>query len=220
VFFDKRMERAGDGSGYGSAVDVRSHGPARAAKLGAVGVLIRSIGTDHNRTPHTGGTEYETGIAKIPAAALSVPDAELLERLMKEKKPVRVRFTLTCHDDPDAETANVIGEIPGRERPGEIVLLGAHLDSWDLATGAIDDAAGCGIVIEAARQIGELPRRPRRTVRVVLFANEEHGQAGAKTYRQTFTIPRSSGTSPRSRRTAGRTPRPGSPGTRGRRRSP
>ena len=185
VFFDKRMERTGDGSGYGSAVDVRSHGPARAAKLGALGVLIRSIGTDHNRTPHTGGTEYETGIAKIPAAALSVPDAELLERLVKEKKPVRVRFTLTCHDDPDAETANVIGEIPGRERPGEIVLLGAHLDSWDLATGAIDDAAGCGIVIEAARQIGELPRRPRRTVRVVLFANEEHGQAGAKTYRQT-----------------------------------
>jgi carboxypeptidase Q len=192
VFFDKRMERTSDGSGYGSAVDVRSHGPSRAAKLGAVAVLIRSIGTDHNRTPHTGGTDYEAGIAKIPAAALSAPDAELLERLLKEKKPVRVHLTLTCHDDPDAETANVIGEIPGRERPGEIVLLGAHLDSWDLATGAIDDAAGCGIVIEAARQIGELPRRPRRTVRVVLFANEEHGQAGAKSYRQTHDseIPR------------------------------
>ncbi|HEX7252142.1 MAG TPA: M28 family peptidase, partial [Thermoanaerobaculia bacterium] len=184
VFFDKKMERTGDGSGYGAAVDVRSHGPARAAKLGAVAVLIRSIGTDHNRTPHTGGTEYEAGIAKIPAAALSVPDAELLERLLKEKKPVRVRLTLTCHDDPDADTANVVGEIPGRERPAEIVLLGAHLDSWDLATGAIDDGAGCGIVIEAARLIGELPRRPRRSVRVVLFANEEHGQAGANGYRQ------------------------------------
>jgi carboxypeptidase Q len=184
VFFDKRMERTRDGSGYGAAVDVRSHGPARAAKLGAAAVLIRSIGTDHNRTPHTGGTDYEAGIAKIPAAALSVPDAELLERLLKEKKPVRVRLTLTCHDDPDAETANVVGEIPGRDKPAEIVLLGAHLDSWDLATGAIDDGAGCGIVIEAARLIGELPRRPRRSVRVVLFANEEHGQAGANGYRQ------------------------------------
>src|SRR5262249_36954191 len=137
-----------------------------------------------NRTPHTGATNYEDGIPKIPAAALSIPDAELLERLLREKKPVRVRFTLSCHDDPDAETANVVGEIAGREKPEEIVVLGAHLDSWDLATGAIDDGAGCGIVIEAARRIGELPRHPRRTVRVVLYANEEHGLAGARAYRQ------------------------------------
>jgi hypothetical protein len=184
VFFDKRMERVGDGSGYGTAVDVRSHGPARAAKLGAAAVLIRSIGTDHNRTPHTGGTNYEEGVPKIPAAALSIPDAELLERLLREKKPVRVHFTLTCHDAPDAETANVVGDIAGREKPDEVVLLGAHLDSWDLATGAIDDGAGCGIVVEAARLIGELPRHPRRTVRVVLYANEEHGLAGGRAYRQ------------------------------------
>jgi carboxypeptidase Q len=184
VFFDKKMERMGDGSGYRTAVDVRSEGAARAAKLGAIGVLIRSVGTDHNRLPHTGGTQYEEGTSKIPAAALSIPDAELLERLLQTKKPVRVRFALGCHDDPDADTANVVGEIPGREKPEEIVLLGAHLDSWDLGTGAIDDGAGCGIVIEAARLIGELPRHPRRTVRVVLYANEEHGLAGGNGYRQ------------------------------------
>jgi hypothetical protein len=185
VFFNKRMVRAGDGSGYSTAVDVRSHGPARAAKLGAVAVLIRSIGTDHNRTPHTGGTDYEEGAPKIPAAALSIPDAELLERLLQEKKPVRVRLTLSCHDDSDAETANVIGEVAGRDKPQEVVLLGAHLDSWDLATGAIDDGAGCAIVMEAARLVGELPRHPHRTVRVVLYANEEHGLAGGRAYRQT-----------------------------------
>ncbi len=95
---------------------------------------------------------------------------------------MRVRFTLGCRTLPDAESANVIGEIPGRERPQEIVLLGAHLDSWDLGTGAIDDAAGCGIVIEAARQIGLMAQKPRRTVRVVLFANEENGLKGGKAY--------------------------------------
>jgi carboxypeptidase Q len=182
VFFNKKMERSADGSGYSRAVDVRTNGAARAAKHGAVGVLIRSIGTDHNRTPHTGATQYEEGVPRIPTAALSIPDAELLERLVRERKPVRVRFTLTCHDDPDAETANVIGEISGGGKPEEIVLLGAHLDSWDLGTGAIDDGAGCGIVIEAARLIGQLPRRPRRTVRVVLYANEESGLAGGHAY--------------------------------------
>ena len=96
--------------------------------------------------------------------------------------PVKVKFTLGCRTLPDAESANVIGDIPGRETPKEIVLLGAHLDSWDLGTGALDDAAGCGIVIEAARQIGKLPKRPKRTIRVVLFANEENGLKGGKAY--------------------------------------
>lgn len=182
VFFNKKMERASDGSGYGRAVDVRSRGASRAAKRGAVGVLIRSIGTDHNRTPHTGALVYQPDLPKIPAAALSIPDAELLERLGKEGKPVRVRFTLTCHEAPDAVSANVVGEIPGRGKADEIVLLGAHLDSWDLGTGAIDDGAGCAIVIEAARLIGQLPRRPLRTIRVVLFTNEESGLAGGRTY--------------------------------------
>jgi carboxypeptidase Q len=184
VFFNKRMERRADGAGYGRAVDVRGRGASRAAKHGAVGVLIRSIGTDDTRVPHTGGMRYETDAPKIPAAALSAPDADLLERLGHEGKPVRVRFTLTCGDAPPGESANVIGEIRGHEAPREIVLLGAHLDSWDKGTGALDDGAGCGIVIEAARLIGQLPRKPRRTVRVVLFANEEHGLDGANAYQR------------------------------------
>jgi carboxypeptidase Q len=184
VFFNKKMERAIDGSGYGRAVDVRTDGATAAAKQGAAGVLIRSIGTDHNRTPHTGGVTYGGDASKIPAAALSIPDAEMLERIVAEGHPVRVRFALGCSAEPDAESANVVGEIPGRGKPGEIVLLGAHLDSWDLGTGAIDDGAGCGIVLEAARAIGALPRRPARTIRVVLYANEEHGISGGKAYRE------------------------------------
>ncbi|MBC8646022.1 MAG: M28 family peptidase [Thermoanaerobaculia bacterium] len=184
VFFNKRMERRSDGAGYVRAVDVRGHGASRAAKHGAVGVLIRSVGTDDTRNPHTGGMRYEAEVPKVPAAALSAPDADLLERLGREGKPVRVRFHLTCGDAPPAQSANVIGEIRGRESPREIVLLAAHLDSWDMGTGAVDDGAGCGIVIEAARLIGQLPRPPRRTVRVVLFANEEHGLDGGKAYRK------------------------------------
>ncbi len=184
VFIDQPTARTSDGSGYGSAGHVRSEGPSAAAKLGAIGLLIRSIGTDDDRLPHTGGTHYTEGVAKIPAAALSAPDADLLTRLLA-RGPVRVRFTLGCRTLPDAESANVVGEIPGREAPQEIVLLGAHLDSWDLGTGALDDAAGCGIVIEAARQIGLMKERPRRTIRVVLFANEENGLKGGKTYAQT-----------------------------------
>jgi carboxypeptidase Q len=182
VFFNRRMRRTSAGVGYGEAVTVRSGGPSRAAKLGAVGVLIRSIGTDSNRMPHTGSLKYEEGVAKIPAAALSNPDADLLERLGREGRPVRVRFTLGCRDRGETESANVIGEIPGRGQPKEIVLLGAHRDSWDLGEGAIDDGAGCGIIIEAARLISGATPPPRRTIRVVLFSNEENGLAGGKSY--------------------------------------
>lgn len=182
VFFNKRMRRSAEGAGYGETVPVRGGGASRAAKLGAIGVLIRSVGTDSNRTPHTGSLKYEEGVLKIPAAALSNPDADLLERLVREGKPVRVHFTLGCRDLGLAETANVIGEIPGRGKPEEIVLLAAHRDSWDLGEGAIDDGAGCGVVIEAARLIGELPKRPRRTIRVILVGNEENGLAGGRAY--------------------------------------
>jgi carboxypeptidase Q len=184
VFFDKKMERRADGTGYGQAVDVRGKGASAAAKLGAIAVVIRSIGTDHDRLPHTGGMTYEADAPKIPAAALSVPDAELLERMIRGGDRVRIRVTLGCHDSPDGESANVVGEIPGATRPKEIVLLGAHLDSWDLGTGGNDDGAGCGIVLEAARLIGALARRPARTIRVVLYANEEHGIEGGKAYRE------------------------------------
>ncbi|MFY9826765.1 MAG: M28 family peptidase [Thermoanaerobaculia bacterium] len=182
VFYDVPMERSRDGSGYGKAVRVRGAGASRAAKLGAVAVLIRSIGTDHNRTPHTGAMNYQDGVAKIPAAALSVPDAELLAAELASGKPVTFRLKLGAHVLPDVETASVVGEIPGREKPEEIVLLAAHLDSWDLGTGAIDDGAGVAIVTETARLIGQLPRKPRRTIRVVLYANEEFGTSGGKAY--------------------------------------
>ena len=182
VFYDVHMERSRDGSGYGKAVPARGAGASRAAKLGAVAVLIRSIGTDHNRTPHTGGMHYQDGVEKIPAAALSVPDAELLAAELASGKPVTFRLKLGAHVLSDVETASVVGEIPGREKPEEIVLLAAHLDSWDLGTGAIDDGAGVAIVTEVARRIGQLPQKPRRTVRVVLYANEEFGTSGAKAY--------------------------------------
>jgi len=181
VFFDKKMERTADFHGYSTAVDVRGKGASAAARFGAIGVLIRSIGTDSNRLPHTGGLRYDEKLPKIPAAALAAPDADLVERLGKAG-PVRVRFRLACGAQAPAESANVVAEVVGRTRPDEIVLLGAHLDSWDLGTGAIDDGAGCGIVIEAARLIAEAPRRPARTIRVVLYANEENGLAGGKGY--------------------------------------
>jgi carboxypeptidase Q len=182
VFVDRPMSRTSDGSGYAEPARIRSGGPSRAGRYGAVGLLIRSVGTDNNRLPHTGGMHYEKNAPRIPAAALSTPDADLLTRLVRRGGPVRVRLTLGCRAMPDAETANVVGEVPGRESPDEIVLLGAHLDSWDLGTGALDDAAGCGIVVEAARRIAEMSPRPRRTVRVVLFANEENGLAGGRAY--------------------------------------
>lgn len=182
VFFSNRMERTKDGSGYGRAVGVRGAGPSAAARLGAVAVLIRSVGTDNNRTPHTGSTRYQDGVEKIPAAALSNPDADLLAAQIASGKPVTFRLKLGARHLGEAESANVIGEIPGREKPQEIVLLGCHLDSWDLGTGAVDDGAGCAIMIEAARLIGQLPVKPRRTIRVVLYANEEFGLSGARAY--------------------------------------
>ena len=182
VFINKRMERRKNGQGYGEAVGGRSRGAALAGKLGAAAVLIRSVGTDHNRTPHTGGMRYEEGGPRIPAAALSGPDADLLETQLASGKPVVFRLKLGARQLPEGQSANVIGEIVGREKPDEIVLLGCHLDSWDLGTGAVDDGAGCAIMMEAARRIGELKQRPRRTVRVVLFANEEFGLSGARAY--------------------------------------
>jgi carboxypeptidase Q len=182
VFYNVKMERRKDGSGYRDAVPVRGAGAARAAKRGAVAVLIRSIATGNDRFPHTGAMRYEEGGTKIPAAALAVPDADLLDAEVASGRPVRFRLRSTARMLPEAESANVIGEIRGRERPDEVVLLGAHLDSWDLGTGGIDDGAGVGIVTEAARRIGQLKERPRRTIRVILFANEEFGTSGARAY--------------------------------------
>ncbi len=182
VFFTRRMERTREGSGYRPTARARGAGPSAAAAKGAVGMLMRSAGTSTNRIAHTGATRYEEDVPRIPAAALSHPDADVLEARLAMGDPVRFRLRLTSRYLAAAPSANVIGEVRGRERPDEVVLLGCHLDSWDLGEGAQDDGAGCAIVIEAARRIGQLPVRPRRTVRVVLFANEEFGLSGARAY--------------------------------------
>jgi Zn-dependent M28 family amino/carboxypeptidase len=182
VFINKRMPRRKDGSGYRETVPARGAAASVAGKMGALAVLIRSVGTDNNRTPHTGAMRYEEGSPRIPAAALSNPDADVLEKEIASGKPVAFHLKLTSRYLPDVEGANVLGEIRGREKPDEIILLGCHLDSWHLGTGAVDDGAGCAIVIEAARRIGELKEKPRRTLRVVLFANEEFGLSGAQAY--------------------------------------
>jgi Zn-dependent M28 family amino/carboxypeptidase len=176
------MERNREGSGYRPTARARGAGPSAAAGKGAVAMLMRSAGTSNNRIAHTGATRYREDVPRIPAAALSHPDADVLEARLAMGKPVRFRLRLTSRYLADAQSANVIGEIRGSEAPDEIVLLGCHLDSWDTGEGAQDDGAGCAIVIEAARRIAELPEGPRRTLRVVLFANEEFGLSGARAY--------------------------------------
>ncbi len=182
VFISKRMTRHRDGAGYGPVVGARSKGAVEAARKGALGLLIRSVGTDSNRTPHTGMMRYEDGVKRIPAAALSNPDADLLENMLKRQKPVRVRMDLGGREEAEYTSYNVIGEITGAELPDEYVLIGGHLDSWDLGTGAIDDGAGIAITTAAAAMIGQLPERPKRSIRVVMFANEEQGLVGGKAY--------------------------------------
>ncbi len=182
AFVDQRMFRAQDGSGYGQTVAIRVRSAAAAAKKGAVAVLVRSVGTDSHRLPHTGMMRYENDVPRIPAAALSNPDADQLARLLATaQEPVVVRLILTPKTGFLARSGNVVADIPGGERADEIVLLGAHLDSWDLGTGAIDDGAGVAIVTAAAKLAGEMGR-PRRTIRVVLFGAEEVGLLGARAY--------------------------------------
>jgi hypothetical protein len=174
----QRMVRTQDGSGYGAANRIRRHGPSEAARRGAVAYLLRSLGTDSHRLPHTGALNYEDGAPRIPAAALAIPDAEQLERLAA-LGPVRVRLLLTPTVQENAPSWNVVGEVKGTGRPDEIVLIGGHLDSWDLGTGATDDGAGIAIAFGAARLIAGLPQRPSRTIRVVLFGAEEMDFSGA-----------------------------------------
>ncbi|MGQ0799911.1 MAG: M20/M25/M40 family metallo-hydrolase [Pseudomarimonas sp.] len=179
-----RMPRFRDGRGYGLAVAARSEGASDASRAGAMALLIRSIGTDSHRFPHTGNMRYAEGVKSIPAAALSNPDADQLSRLLALGKPVRVSLNLDVGVAQNYTSFNVIGEITGSELPQEFVVIGGHLDSWDLGTGAIDDGAGVAITMEAGARIAALPTRPRRSIRVVAFANEEQGLFGAKQYAQ------------------------------------
>lgn len=182
VFISKKMPRFRDGHGYGETVGGRSAGATEASKKGAIGILIRSIGTDSDRLAHTGNMSYKEGVKPIPAAALSNPDADLVINMLKRKKPVIVNMMLSSTAGEEYTSYTVIGEITGSSRPKEVVLLGAHLDSWDLGTGAIDDGAGVAIVMAAANLIKKMPVAPKRTIRVVLFANEEQGLYGGKEY--------------------------------------
>ena len=182
VFIDHRMERARSGASYSSVAPGRTRGAVAAARLGAVGLVIRSLGTEDHRFAHTGGMRYAEDVPKIPAAAMSNPDADLLAARIEKKGGARLRLRLTCRNLGTTINENVIGEITGREKPDEVVVLGAHLDSWDVGTGAVDDGSGCAIVMTAGHLIGKHKRRPARSVRVILFANEEFGLSGGKAY--------------------------------------
>lgn len=181
VFVDVPMARSRDGSGYGAAGPVRSRGPSIAARKGAAGYLMRSIGTSPHRVANTGITRFDADVTPIPSAAMSLPDADQLTRLL-QRGPVQVHLALDVGWNGEYTSQNVIAEITGREAPDEIVLIAGHLDSWDLGTGAVDDASGVGITMAAGHLIAQLPQRPRRTVRVVAFANEEQGLIGARAY--------------------------------------
>ena len=167
---------------YGKAVTFRGTGASRAAEYGAVAAVIHSVGSASLRTPHTGSLRYETGKPKIPAAALAAEDALLVHRLLAKGEKVRMHLVLTPRTLPDVASANVIAEIRGTDRPDEIVLIGGHLDSWDLGTGAIDNGSGVAMVMETMRVLHEMRIRPRRTIRAVLFMNEENGLRGGRTY--------------------------------------
>ena len=183
VLYNRPMRRNGGPEwGYGSAAGLRYRGASAAAKKGAVGMLIRSLGTADYHLPHTGAMAYEEGIPRIPAAAISVEDALRIQRFLDAGDAVKVSFLLGCRSESDADSANVIGEIRGREKPEEVVVIGAHLDSWDVGCGAHDDGAGVVHVMEALRIIKSLGLQPRRTIRAVLFTNEENGLRGGKAY--------------------------------------
>jgi carboxypeptidase Q len=168
---------------YGETVQYRSGGASMAARSGAVAALVRAVGPMGLRTPHTGGMNYADGAAKIPTAAIPGEDANRIQRLINRGLRVRLRLKMEAHFEPDAESFNVVGEIRGSEKPEEVVLAGGHFDSWDPGMGASDDAVGCVVTWEAARLMKKLNIRPKRTVRVVLFTNEENGTRGGNGYR-------------------------------------
>ena len=168
---------------YGKTVQYRVAGASRAARLGAVAMLLRSVGSLAGQIPHTGSMSYSESDPKIPAAAITLEDATLIQRLTDAGETVSVHLYMEAHMLPDADSANVMGDIPGREKPAEIVVMGGHIDSWDVGAGAQDDGSGIIASLEAAAIIKKLGFHPRRTLRVVFWTNEENGTAGARAYR-------------------------------------
>ena len=171
-----------EGPGYGEAVEYRNKGPSRASKLGAAAVLVRTVSNRTLRSPHTGNTTFEKDVKPIPAAAVSIEDAELMTRLAAEGEKVTVQLRTSGKLHKEVPSQNVIAEIRGREKPDEVVLMGGHIDSWDVGQGAHDDGGGCVITMQALTLLRQLGLTPRRTIRVVLFTNEENGLKGAKQY--------------------------------------
>src|SRR3989440_92593 len=180
--FDKQMAAEGRSfQAYGEAVVYRSDGPSAAARQGAIACLIRSVGGADYRLPHTGLTDYAADAPKIPAATVTAEDADLIANLIRQG-PVKMKLVLTPQTLPDVESANVITDIKGSEHPEQIVIVSGHLDSWDLGTGAIDDGAGVAVSMEAANLIQRLHLKPKRTIRIIAWMNEENGLAGSKQY--------------------------------------
>lgn len=188
AFVDHAMKANQDGSGYGPYGNVRRQGPAIAARKGAVGIVIRSIGTDSHRNPHTGGTNFPAGVTPIPAGAVSNPDADLIARVAASGKTMRINLVLTGHTQDGLPSGNVIADLPGRDPSLPMILVGCHLDSWDLGTGAIDDGAGCAIITDAALATWR-KARPLRTIRVLWAGSEEIGGFGGEAYAATHPEP-------------------------------
>jgi Zn-dependent M28 family amino/carboxypeptidase len=182
--YDKAMAEQGrGGEAYGEAVIYRSDAPSAAARLGAVASLIRSVGSADYRLPHTGQTKYADNVPKIPAGALAAEDAELIANLAPQGR-LRMHLVLTPQQLPDVESYNVVGDLKGSANPEQVVIVSGHLDSWDLGTGAIDDAAGVAVSMEAAHVMKQVGLKPRRTIRVIAWMNEENGLQGGRTYAQ------------------------------------
>ena len=182
VLFDKQLAAQGfAGPAYGQAVAYRAAGPSAAARLGAVAALVRSVGGAEYRLPHTGQTRYAADAPKIPAAAVTAEDADLIAHLTGQG-PVEMRLTLTPQSLPDAVSYNVIADLKGSEHPEQVVIVSGHLDSWDLGTGAIDDGAGVAIAMQTAQLLKQLRLRPKRTIRVVAWMSEENSLNGGRTY--------------------------------------
>ena len=180
VFVSHAMPRTQDGSGYGYFGGPRRQGPSVASRKGALAIVVRSIGTDHHRNPHAGVQQFADGVKPIPAGALAIPDAEQLQRILKRGKPVTMHLTLVSHVT-QGSSGNVSAEVPGRDPKAPPILVGGHLDSWDLGTGAIDDASGVAITTAAAKRIMDAGR-PLRTIRIVWFGAEEVGLFGGLDY--------------------------------------
>jgi carboxypeptidase Q len=180
--FDKQMAAEGRaGEAYGEAVVYRSDGPSAAARQGAVACLIRSVGGAEYRLPHTGQTDYANDAPKIPAGAVTAEDTDLIVDLVRQG-PMKMNLVLTPQQLSDVESYNVVGDIKGSEHPEQVIIVSGHLDSWDLGTGAIDDAAGVAVSMEAANLIQKLHLKPKRTIRVIAWMNEENGSVGSKQY--------------------------------------